>query len=596
MITTSRQVWNEGRTVGLSAYEEYLRHFYEQQNPDSDPNNPNAEQPANEREWLASSLASGASMICKISKAEVAKQGPQSIDIPFPAKSHLAAANSIDCFLFHPGEGFYPADSPHWATRITKYSPLISNTSASHPSGTVTSGWPKEADKEYNSKQKDILISYMRLTDGVVLQPGTWSTSSVGNPASDFTPDITKPPVLRLQFLDSLKEDLEILLVGFTDGYVLQGISGMDTCLQTVDPASGDFIGPAVFPWAAKVNIIAPTSALYYFITTNYKRSTPKTYNPYVVTDRPVIDMGGKNETTDGKRNFDPGHYYTAHDQNARKDTKVHEFSPTDMGQAVLTTMETIGSSSYSYPPCLYGTKVNVVGDNFLNPLDTAAPGNAKFFDSVSDSEDQKHINDYENTFPGTFGFTRDEEGQLKTVDENGTITNIGGEMSIKDIKYTLYGIDSSDPEVTAKMFKTQVGKGTGYMLAMSSNMTTDKSNPTQWKITCGQSQVVDGTFSVGTNTGLKTGGTSFEKGLKGVKSFTPLGSNINWAYLLYMLANDVTMDILGDNLRLLKEGLNNPKFPYVQFNNGLRLYISATQPTDTDVPVGSIGIGWMES
>lgn len=31
----------------------------------------------------------------------------------------------------------------------------------------------------------------------------------------------------------------------------------------------------------------------------------------------------------------------------------------------------------------------------------------------------------------------------------------------------------------------------------------------------------------------------------------------------------------------------------HIQFSNGLRLYVSATEPTDTDIPEGSIGVGW---
>ena len=32
----------------------------------------------------------------------------------------------------------------------------------------------------------------------------------------------------------------------------------------------------------------------------------------------------------------------------------------------------------------------------------------------------------------------------------------------------------------------------------------------------------------------------------------------------------------------------------FIEFSNGLRLYISETEPTAQDVPVGSIGIGWV--
>ena len=52
-----RTIYNEGRVVGLSAYEAYVKqHLLE------DPTSA----PASEKEWLASSLAMGASMILKV--------------------------------------------------------------------------------------------------------------------------------------------------------------------------------------------------------------------------------------------------------------------------------------------------------------------------------------------------------------------------------------------------------------------------------------------------------------------------------------------------------------------------------------------------
>ena len=58
-----RQLWNEGRVVGLSAYEVYLKQHLSK-NPDIEP--------ATEIEWLAASIASGSSMILKISAHETA--------------------------------------------------------------------------------------------------------------------------------------------------------------------------------------------------------------------------------------------------------------------------------------------------------------------------------------------------------------------------------------------------------------------------------------------------------------------------------------------------------------------------------------------
>ena len=53
----SRQIWNEGRVVGLSAYELYVRHTLSEF-----PNEP----VMSEKEWLASTLGDGLSLILNI--------------------------------------------------------------------------------------------------------------------------------------------------------------------------------------------------------------------------------------------------------------------------------------------------------------------------------------------------------------------------------------------------------------------------------------------------------------------------------------------------------------------------------------------------
>ena len=64
----------------------------------------------------------------------------------------------------------------------------------------------------------------------------------------------------------------------------------------------------------------------------------------------------------------------------------------------------------------------------------------------------------------------------------------------------------------------------------------------------------------------------------------------------LEALANNKSIDILGNNMKALKAGLAATEFPYIQLPNGLRLYISATEPTpNASIPVGSIGIGWFD-
>ena len=55
-----KTIYNEGRVVGASAYEIYVRNFYA--------NDPNSTPPT-ERTWLANMFGSGSAMILKINTA-----------------------------------------------------------------------------------------------------------------------------------------------------------------------------------------------------------------------------------------------------------------------------------------------------------------------------------------------------------------------------------------------------------------------------------------------------------------------------------------------------------------------------------------------
>ena len=61
----------------------------------------------------------------------------------------------------------------------------------------------------------------------------------------------------------------------------------------------------------------------------------------------------------------------------------------------------------------------------------------------------------------------------------------------------------------------------------------------------------------------------------------------IRWSDLLDSLNINKSIDILGGLLNLKNSGSN-----YIQLSTGLRLYISASEPTGT-IPENSIGIGW---
>ena len=179
-------------------------------------------------------------------------------------------------------------------------------------------------------------------------------------------------------------------------------------------------------------------------------------------------------------------------------------------------------------------------------------------------------LQDYENTFEGAFAINKDSEnGTIQIIGPDGTLQDVAN-VVVQDVTYN--NIESSDNKAQALI--TRTGKLRGISLSLSPD-----TNGTQYTI-----------GDDGTN--MQTmGNTSYDEGSQ--TQLTPSSSNINWAMLLEALANNKSIDVLGMNMKALKTGLNQT-YPYIQFKNGLRLYISNTEPTpDESIPIGSIGIGW---
>ena len=539
----AKTLYSEGRVTGFSAYEVYVR-----QHAAVDPINP----PASEREWLASTIAMGSAMILKIPQ----NVGHNDEDVwmfeaQFPSNSILCAANTIIGSYFT-GECVF---NGNWATRVSSYGDLISNTSTSSPNGTLNHGSsiPSGTLDRWNDTEKSKLADYLKIIDGIIIQPGTWSDSPNKPPQKNFTPNLGDYPRVRLQIKGKINNDIQLLLVGFTVRSVVKGVSGLDGVTNSPNPENGDFLGPGQFPWSSKIVFSVPTSYVSYFTAGAYKRKLPTSGQSTVVDDTAVIDM----KTTQ------PETYYQSHYPNARVNVSVDDFSTLGDGTAVLTVYQ----KSEKYPPAIWGTFVDNKGLNYLNPLDVVAPGTVKMFENATEDE----LKDYEDTFEGTFGVNKDtENGTIEVIGPDGTLVPTA-EVSVQDINYT----SPTSGATKAKALVTTTGKLKGLSLAVAGNI-----SGTQY--TVGSDSDSNGSI----------GNTSFNKGSQ--TKLTPRTSNINWAMLLEALANNKSIDILGDNMKVLKSGLSAGRFPYVQFSNGLRLYISSSEPTPSaDIPVGSIGIGW---
>lgn len=538
----ARELYNLGRIVGMSAYEIYVK-----QHASEDPVNP----PASEREWLASSLAMGASMLLKI-PANTAHGATDNwvLDIQFPDNTLLCAANTIIASFFR-GEGVY---SGNWGTRVSSYGDLISNTSESSPDGNLNHGStiPQGIVDDWNEKEKNTLADYMKIVDGIIIHPGTWSTSAETPPQKDFAPNMGDYPRIRLHIRGPINNDLQILLTGFTIRTVVKGMTGLDGSTDTTAPQNGDFLGPGQFPWAAKVIFSVPSSYISFFAAGAYKRKLPTSSSSKAVKDTAVIDMQASKPET----------YYESQHQAARVQVDVDDYTTLGDGTAVLTVYQ----KSSKFPPAIWGTFVDSKGTNHLNPLDIVAPGSVKMFEDATEEE----LKEYENLFEGTFSINKNtEDGTIEIIGPDGTLVP-AAEVSVQDANYT----SPTSGATKAKILVTKTGKLTGLSLSMSSGVAG-----TQYTI--GSDGASNATM----------GNTSYDKGSQ--TKLSPSSSNINWAMLLEALANNKAIDVLGDNMKALKSGLNQT-FPYIQFKNGLRLYISNTEPTpSSSIPVGSIGIGW---
>lgn len=540
----ARELYNLGRVTGLSSYEVYVK-----QHSSEDPVNP----PASEREWLASSLAMGSSMLLKIpSNTAHGDTDNWVLDIQFPSNTLLCAANTIIASYFR-GQGVYDGN---WGTRIASYGDLISNNSSSSPDGNLNhnSSIPHQAIDEWSQDEKGALADYMKIVDGIIIHPGTWSVSEKTPPQKDFLPNMGDYPRLRLHIRGPINHDLQLLLTGFTIKTVVKGMTGLDGSTSTSSPQNGDFLGPGQFPWSAKVIFSVPTSYISFFAAGAYQRELPVGDESKVVKDTSVVDM----QTTK------PETYYISNYPGARVDVDVDDFTTLGDGTAVLTVYQ----KSDKFPPAIWATFVQATGTNYLHPLDVVAPGTVKMFEDATEDE----LKEYETIFEGTFSINKNtEDGTLEIIGPDGTLVP-AAEVAVKDASYT----SPTSGAKKSKLLVTKTGKLQGLSLSLSPG-----TDGTQY------------TVSSDTENDVTTGNTSYDVGSQ--TKLTPSSSNINWAMLLEALANDKSVDILGDNMKALKSGLNS-EFPYIQFKNGLRLYISNTEPTpDSSIPVGSIGIGWTE-
>ena len=617
-----QEIYNEGRVVGLSAYELYLRHQLSEY--------PELE-PLTEREWLASTLGNGASMILRIPKGTSGLFEKQ-----LPDKCALCAATSITACVF---DGTVALDArSEWGTRITSYGPLISNTKASHP---VTPGddkdtvpWGVQWSKETHAQLKE----YMKIVDGLVYQPGEWkeNSNSSKNPYMDFTPDLHSRGMIRLNVSKALEHDVYIILHGWVHRSAVGGASKLDAgALADVHPYNGDFLGVERYPWAVKVLLTVPTGLMHVLNDKAYIRKLPATdTNNVSVTAKSIVDTESVNLQTFYSTNDTTT--YTDNVSKSKISVDVTELNVTGDGASVIAAHQRKdisqgGLNGTNYPPILYGAKVTNTGQQSMVPLDVGAPGTVKVFDAKAKATN------YPKIIPNTYALWHDKtnkdmyfvEGnevvpmttKLKTqnlgtasapkftsiatsgnteiravslVDDKGTALNTSGSGGT---------IDASAKNLTWTDLLTALGANKAIDV-IGANLNEFRKNLPN--IVSGTGGILDikgtglssiaGRLAVGI--GLSVGGNFAAEGyIKGEGSLQIAGASTLAGGVTVKKGNSSYHFQTTDSApisfnKAIKSGAN-----YIEFDQGsgksLRLYVSSTQPDPASVPEGSIGIGW---
>ncbi len=397
-----RVLYNEGRVVGYSAYEIYMRHALTA-DPDATP--------ASEAEWLASTLGFGSSMLLYVEAEADSVSGPHYVEYELPATSRLCGSNTIFGSLFI-GAG----DENTWSEKVTDYGQLISNNSTASP---TSSSIPTQTITDVTQDLTDEIRDFSKIIDGVVIQQGTWTATS-STPTKDLVPDFTDKPKVRLQLKDRITTGFYLLLSGFTDSGVIYGVSATTGSTSTSDPQNGDFLGPAAFPWAAKIIFSLPTAAIANFGVASYTRQFPSDVSALTSEYSSIIDMDSANVTT----------YYTSNDTASKVDVTVSDVSTIQTGLAVLATRGITGTvdgvSGVTLPPDMLGGSMTATGTIPFGPIASYSPYSLHLFngdiaDTTADSPVLK-AKLLESFAAGAYSFVRDDSSLV--VYEIDRVTN----------------------------------------------------------------------------------------------------------------------------------------------------------------------------
>ena len=599
----AQEIYNEGRVVGLSAYEIFVKQVIANGVDPSDI--------PTESQWLTSMIGSGASMVLKLNAGTTSGVH----DYELPSGSNLTVAGVVIGSPFI-GDGEFESG---WAKKITSYGALIENDNIASPTSTNV------PSTTYKSKEyRDNVAEFAKITDGIVYtKTATWIPTGT-DPAKDIDPNFNiSTTVVRLYLDDILNNDVMVLLTGFNNKRILQGLSGFATdngsgisecgSTDTVnnDWINGGLLGPEMIPWASKIIFSVPSST--YSVVSSVTRTIPKGVNSSAVTKGSynftnLQDSKVKSNTVVDFNSIDLTQYYTVHSSDFNKTPTITE-TVQDVGilgnsanslvawYPGITATELNSPSTDNtkiFPPALYATKITSTGDKTLVPLDVAAPGTVKGFKTATEATNytnlmQDNFAMYYDTTNNTYTFVaynRPTSGTAK-IAYIGSSQQTQVEITAGDNKVKTVALNSYDSSTSTYTDYLMTGAG--------GDLTTSPLGKFHW------GTLLDALKS---NKYVDTLGNRLRNIGTEVNASNTIGISSSYANKLTNLGTD-KLTITGStpveitassnlatfaNGKSVKVGTN-----FIEFGNGKRLYIETdiTKVPTSGVPVGSIGIGW---
>jgi len=613
----AQKIYNEGRIVGLSAWEIFAKASEAAGVPES--------AIPTESQWLTAMIGAGASMILRVPAGT--QKGVH--DFELPDGSNLTASGVI---IANPFMGDCEWDSATWAKKINSYSPLALNNSTYSPPD-VNNEIP--ADSNYNNAiYKNCVAEFAKITDGIVFtKNATWIStpadiqkSDDGSPDKDIDPNFnSSTTVVRLYVDSDITYDVAVLLTGFQNKRILQGLSlfasedsgysvGGSTDITKNDWANGGMIGPEVIPCASKIVFTIPNSA--YNLANSLDRTIPSSPSYTIPSGGVNIDGIKIKENSIGgtiKANsildfnaIDLLDYYTAHNLTSSS-TLQEDVSNVALGIGDSTNTLTAWypgmtaskvdeeiqratpSNLNFFPPALYASQITESGSPRLIPIDVSAPGTVKGFESESQALAYKTLlpNNYaiyHNPDNDTFSFvtlnseTWSGTAKLEYVDDRAPRAN----LTVGNTEAQFVALTYIDPVDGVVEYNTSGSSGTVDASA-DNNLSWDNMLTA---LTQGRKVDILGTRVHNLVNDLKSNN---KIGIANNDTIAEVGAT---KFVVGVGSSQVEIT-RSDNLARVASGKSvKLGTQYIEFESGIRLFISKNAPTSGMKP-GDIGIGW---